>query len=840
MSLPSASAAGPAGQQSSAKAHVSLAAAAAAAHRSAQDDSHYYGDEDGDDVFSNPDTAELESRSDATGATSPTPNSPGPGSPSNRLSSHIAIVSGVNGGTTGNSSSHHQQPYHHVSTLSDPFVSLRQNELTQKPPALSSLPVPPSAAELQRQYEQRERDETPRASAGNLSPSARSAEEAPYASSLAAVAGGVMRTPSKGTQRSGRPAFIRAKSASGITVQGLQSPNMQSTTTTVGRAHSPNPSRLGGHASSLSASHVSLAHGQLPSAHGLPNNPRDAMSISKLFAHTPCQSPGDERPGFMFGQEQAAGTHGLRGSNSALLGTSPVRQDSAPAAHTRRLSRPSTRPTSPERLTSPFRKGHRASLGTGLGPSARNPADSGDEALASESSIFERDIEHRNASHVLSKQEAIDVAIPSVLDDAVEALAANDSEIEVVAPHAAPPPLALSAQALTAHSHSQSRLSKSATGSPVLSNSPPLSNVGAAGATEPPPGSMAALIAERFQQRAAQPASGEAPAAPGISTLSPAVSRHHRPQSDASVSSSSSLRSRSPKAPAAMGMQRVLSSAERVSPGLRSASHSPPAPGKPSSLSAAPTASSRASSVSQSQAQSQAKAGSPRHVITGQASSSTLTPSKFAGLPTASALPSLPLPNPFRSTLPSPGSTSFSSGDAAGFPMQSSLSVDGAVMPSNETATLDASLDGLADAVTSKAPTAANSVANSPSMRLRGLALVDEAGLSPFETSPYSSRSPVTTSLTAPHSPTSPTMDRQRRSAPFGEDSKVLPSSASLADTATESSSTFHNKKRLSFFSYADILNETPGEVMRIDEALRQADASMVSTASAGDGPVLQ
>jgi hypothetical protein len=37
-------------------------------------------------------------------------------------------------------------------------------------------------------------------------------------------------------------------------------------------------------------------------------------------------------------------------------------------------------------------------------------------------SIFERDIEHRNTSHLLTKSEAIDVAIPSVLSDAVEAL----------------------------------------------------------------------------------------------------------------------------------------------------------------------------------------------------------------------------------------------------------------------------------------------------------------------------------------------------------------------------------------------------------------------------------
>jgi hypothetical protein len=36
-------------------------------------------------------------------------------------------------------------------------------------------------------------------------------------------------------------------------------------------------------------------------------------------------------------------------------------------------------------------------------------------------------------------------------------------------------------------------------------------------------------------------------------------------------------------------------------------------------------------------------------------------------------------------------------------------------------------------------------------------------------------------------------------------------------------------KKRLSFFSYADIINQTPAEVLNFDEALRQAEIASPS-----------
>ncbi|KDN43769.1 hypothetical protein K437DRAFT_274794 [Tilletiaria anomala UBC 951] len=80
---------------------------------------------------------------------------------------------------------------------------------------------------------------------------------------------------------------------------------------------------------------------------------------------------------------------------------------------------------------------------------------SGNTLAAAAPAIFERDIEHRDASHLLSKSEAIDVAIPSVLSDAVEALQEfGPEELEIIEPQTASPPLALSASALSSHTQS--------------------------------------------------------------------------------------------------------------------------------------------------------------------------------------------------------------------------------------------------------------------------------------------------------------------------------------------------------------------------------------------------
>ncbi len=63
-------------------------------------------------------------------------------------------------------------------------------------------------------------------------------------------------------------------------------------------------------------------------------------------------------------------------------------------------------------------------------PTTPTPAtDNSGPVQAAAPSIFERDIEHRSASHLLTKTEAMDVAIPSVLTDAVEALNEYDPQV---------------------------------------------------------------------------------------------------------------------------------------------------------------------------------------------------------------------------------------------------------------------------------------------------------------------------------------------------------------------------------------------------------------------------
>lgn len=661
-------------------------------------------DDDCDDVFSNPDTAELESRSDATGATSPTPHSPGPSSPSNRLPSHIAIASN-----------------------NDPYATVRMSDMSHKPMTLNKMPPPPTMADLEKQFGQQSFDRTPR-----------SAEHPVYST-----------TSAKASSR--RPNFGRAQSASGATMQTLSTPQAALSS----KRHSP---RLGGHSNSLSASHVSFQ--QLPSAHGLPSDPREASTVSKLFAHRPAQSPAEEYTGFHLPVDNRLSSVNMMASPSAQsISTSPVHV--LPGG---RLSRPVTRPSSPVR-----RHGKQSSGPIGLGFSPRTSYMNTEE-IENESSIFERDIEHRNAAHVLSKQEALDVAIPSVLDDAMEAITNDEARVEIVTPHTAPP-MALSSQALNAHSHSQSRLQStkaSSASSPAHSPSPPLSHTGAA--NEPPPGSMAAQIAERFGAKPQTIASQD----DGLIALRSAARsphRHRRPKSDASVSSSSSLKSKSHHAP--LGVEQVLA----ASSPRRSASSSPTAATKPSP---------------------RTRTGLPPSTPISTAASST------SGLPTATALPTLPLPNPYRLHTPTPHP------DGATL-MQPSLSIDGAVMPSSESATLDASLDGLADAVASAAPTTSSSVTNSPSTRFAFLGHeLNEEGASP-----YTSRSPKLSSATI-QAPASPTLER------FSRASGMTPKTDD-----SSSFSTVHagSRKRLSFFSYADIINQTPGEVVDLDSAIRHAEA---------------
>lgn len=397
-------------------------------------------------------------------------------------------------------------------------------------------------------------------------------------------------------------------------------------------------------------------------------------------------------------------------------------------------------------------------------------------------SIFERDIEHRDASHIMTKQEAMDVAIPSVLDDAVEAIIEDDAEIEVVAPQNPAPPLALSSAALSVHSGASSP-SMALASSP----SPPLT---ASGALDAPPGSMAAQIAEKLSPRGAT-AEDVANASRRIS----AVPR--RPGSDGE-SAANSMRSRSPQA------GRLHDLADGGSPIRSRASVSPVGGVPPVSLVAA---------VSQAQAISPL----PSSI------------SNSSPMPTATAFPSLPLPNPFRSSSPNLGAMalpSFAAGADAGRPATSSVSIDGAIISGTEVATLDHSLDTIADVL------AAHDAEQAAS--------------------PYVPRSPAPPAVSGSSSPVvdksrsaaDPTVRQSQQHRGMGATSGVnraaapgtlgLPMSTSglgvfntgeslFQALASGSPSPSADKRRLSFFSYADILNENKGEVMDLQGVVRHA-----------------
>ncbi|UZJ52592.1 hypothetical protein CBS101457_001912 [Exobasidium rhododendri] len=726
-------------------------------------------EEDGDDVFSNPDTAELESsRSDATGATSPTPHSPGPSSPSNRGTSHIAIV---------------------TSQYADPLGTLKQSEYSNFTPIKQQVP---SQAIL-----------------GNL-PSADIAQH-PFQRDQDTV----IETPKIDTspQVTVRPQFGRTLSGSGLSTNEGQSSLLSNNSTS--RVTTP---RKGGHLSSQSASHLNLSqihNHPLPSAHEMPSDPQEASTLSKLFAHPPAQSPVDELSSYGLGVVSPGNTtaHGLSGSSTPILPNMPNTPLTSSNLFSSRLrSRPTTRPPSPDRFSSPSRGGVNTGLGIG------SLLHGGTEGGFSEESIFERDIEHRDAGHLLSKQEAVDVAIPSVLDDAVEAITCDDADhVEIVTPHPAPSPLALSAQALSALSINQSQQQSpniSHTNPPTHSPSPPLSISG--GVNAAPPGSMAAQIAESLAFKSGQ-AGVEDSTSMANSPLPPSTSRHRRPHSDASVSSSTSLRSRSPQLPLSIGVQQVLdanhSSSAQVASASRSLSTSPAGNGLSKSTSLATTP----------------RSGSVSHANLASMLSQASSPKVNASLPLATAFPSLPLPNPFRGHSPNTLTTSLPDG---GMPMLSSVSMDGAVMTTSDSATMSASLDGLADVIASSQSSSnlKSLGSTSPTSRMRGLDLEDEVG-------PYSSRGSAVSSTLPRH-----ITEEEDHSMPGSFSLGLLDitpnedtlSSIHTVKHATSSSSTVTPKKRLSFFSYADIINHTPAEVVDFDTALRQGEGSMSTSSSIG------
>ncbi|SNX86784.1 uncharacterized protein MEPE_05493 [Melanopsichium pennsylvanicum] len=577
----------------------------------------------------------------------------------------------------------------------------------------------------------------------------------------------------------------------------------------------------------------------LPAANGLPDDPIEASTISRLFAHPPAPDPTPSptpaswtaasgsvpvSPHPISPPRTPAGPTSLRSaaSPSSVL-ASPASERANPTSnlgvhpahliqslhqhqHHHNAHSPADtfkahpHPNSSSGFRSPVRvRQHGAASPIGLsgtsptslaagpagcwyhGEAPNTPHTSQRPHTPHTPSIFERDIEHRDASHIMTKQEAMDVAIPSVLDDAVEAIIEDDAEIEVVAPQNPAPPLALSSAALSVHSGASSP-SMGIGSSP----SPPLS---ASGTLEAPPGSMAAQIAEKLAPRSGT-ALDDVHATPRRVAAGP-----RRPGSDVD-STGYSMRSRSPQA------SRLHDLADGGSP-VRSRASVSPAPGLPA--------------VSLVAAVSQAQAASPLpSLIMGSSSP----------MPTATAFPSLPLPNPYRSSSPNLSAMalpSFAAGSDAGRPATSSVSIDGAIISGTEVATLDHSLDTIADVL------AAHDAEQAAS--------------------PYVPRSPA---LPAGVSGTSsPAVDRSRSNAgsvirqpqqhPRGGVNRAgapgtlgLPASASglgvfnsgeglFQALASGSPSPSADKRRLSFFSYADILNENKGEVMDLDQVVRHA-----------------
>ncbi|KAJ1021167.1 hypothetical protein NDA16_003953 [Ustilago loliicola] len=569
----------------------------------------------------------------------------------------------------------------------------------------------------------------------------------------------------------------------------------------------------------------------LPAANGLPDDPVEASAISSLFPHPPAADPTPAHlitasgsvpvsPHPISPPRTPTAAASLRSavSPSSLLGSpaseraNPMSQGVHPAhlVHSLHQQHQQHQPagstdaisTRPHPNSSGFRspvrtRQHGAASPIGLpgtsppgawhqhhselhAPNTPHPPHS--PHTPHTPNIFERDIEHRDASHIMTKQEAMDVAIPSVLDDAVEAIIEDDAEIEVVAPQNPAPPLALTSAALSVHSGASSP-------SPGLASSPspPLS---ASGGLEAPPGSMAAQIAEKLASRGTT--NDDAVNPPRRSTGGP---RH--PGSDVD-STGASLRSRSPQA------ARMQDLADGGSPVRSRASASPALGMPPVSLVAA---------VSQVQATSPIPASLSAH----------------SPMSTATAFPSLPLPNPYRSSSPNLSAMalpSLAAGADAGRPAASSVSIDGAIISGTEVATLDHSLDTIADVL------AAHDAEQAAS--------------------PYVPRSPVPPAFSGA---SSPVVDRSRsaagsvirqpqqhpgmasaggtnRAAPPG--TLGLPAGTSglgvfntgeslFQALASGSPSPSADKRRLSFFSYADILNESKGEVMDLQGVVQHA-----------------
>ncbi|PWN22823.1 hypothetical protein BCV69DRAFT_275716 [Microstroma glucosiphilum] len=497
-------------------------------------------------------------------------------------------------------------------------------------------------------------------------------------------------------------------------------------------------------------------------------------------------------------------------------------------------------------------------LSSPAGHSQRNTRGSVDAGMhsatplpASESSIFERDIEHRDARHVLSKSEAVDVAIPPVLDDAVEAIIeGGDQPLEIVAPlpSVSATPHALSALALSAHSLASSTSSGGpnanspmiATSSPRSASSALQAGPAAMAADEPPLGSIAAQIAERLGTPRGHTgdATSTAPASAAATAgdhLNERRSRGIHSMSSTASSTGDAGKSRSP-GPNAASVQQILEGASVV-PGSPLAgrslfSHTPrdrsPAPQlavhSRGAHTVATTSHSRNGSLSQQG-----------------------TSAAIGATPPATSLPSLPLPNPFRSDSPSvvKHAQQPSAGSALGFmesgsatPAPVTMSLDGAIIPSSESAIHEMSLDAMADALAD----ASSDGEISPSPIVPRKASVVAASLPPPSLAFL--RRDTNATITAANAASFSDGGGRSASGVFGaqgEDDLDMPGGFP-GGTPTKSTAS-PETRRLSFFSYADIINDTPAELVDFEEVVSREmasgfsdDAHLSSGSGAGGG----
>lgn len=337
---------------------------------------HYHQEVDPEEeVFSNPDT-------DGTGNTSPTPNSPGPSS----NSGGGGLGSPLRGSTLFPSNNSHDLNLQKLNIL-DPY---------SHPPTTTTDPS--------------------------------------------------TSTPTKPTNpRDGDHSTLKGKPLVTANLTSSTTNAIKSSTTST--SQSPTSPNQIFNPSSSSTNQQPL----LPSANELPSDPKEASTLTQLFAHQPDTNPSSTNHSPVQSISLLGGGGGISTPLSLPTTSNGLSNQSPIFSHKNLRSNTNTRPSSPERgnerlgsisptsiissnSPSPFR-----GAGGGQQSTLLSRPTTGNASLISGGggggnrapSIFERDIEHRDASHVLSKSEAVDVAIPNVLDDAAEAIVEDTSDVSM-------------------------------------------------------------------------------------------------------------------------------------------------------------------------------------------------------------------------------------------------------------------------------------------------------------------------------------------------------------------------------------------------------------------------